>query len=73
MRIDYIYHYHFLIPTYQAVARSPLTHIENGLSHTCLGARFSHLFPQDNDFGTDDGSWCESGGELSDDATPPVR
>ncbi|KAF8055701.1 hypothetical protein FPV67DRAFT_1434783, partial [Lyophyllum atratum] len=51
-----------------AVARSPLSHLEDGHYHTCLTAKFNHLFPLDNEFGPDHPSslWCECTGDEED-------
>jgi hypothetical protein len=52
---------------FTAVARFPVKHIENNRLHSCLSARVIHIFPRDNEFREEDGSWCESEGELFDD------
>jgi hypothetical protein len=50
-----------------AVSRFPVKHIENGRLHSCISARVTYIFPRDNEFREEDGSWCESEGELLDD------
>jgi len=50
-----------------AVARFPIKHIENNRLHSCISARVTHIFPRDNEFQDEDGSWCESEGEILDD------
>ena len=50
-----------------AVSRYPLKHVENSCQHSCMAAKIAHIFPKDNEFGDDDGSWCESGGETTGD------
>lgn len=50
-----------------AVSRFPVKHIENGRLHSCISARVTHIFPRDNEFREEDGSWCESEGESLDD------
>ena len=50
-----------------AVARFPVKHIENNHLHSCISARVTHIFPRDNEFQDEDGSWCESEGEILDD------
>jgi hypothetical protein len=49
-----------------AVAHFPLKHIEDNRLHSCISARVAHIFPRDNEFRNEDGSWCESEGELLD-------
>lgn len=46
-----------------AVSRFPLRHVEGNQLHACIAARIAQIFPKDNEFGADDGSWCESEGE----------
>ena len=50
-----------------AVSRFPVKHIENGRLHSCISAKVTHIFPRDNEFREEDGSWCESEGEPLDD------
>jgi len=45
------------------VSRFPLKHVEDGRLHSCISAKITHIFPQDGEFGEEDGSWCESEGE----------
>jgi hypothetical protein len=49
---------------FPAVSRFPLRHVEGDWLHSCLPARIAQIFPKDNEFGADDGLWCESEGEL---------
>ena len=46
-----------------AVSRFPIKHIENDRLHSCISARVAYIFPRDNEFREEDGSWCESEGE----------
>jgi hypothetical protein len=46
-----------------AVSRFPLKHIEDHRVHSCISAKIAHIFPWDGEFGEEDESWCESGGE----------
>jgi hypothetical protein len=34
-----------------------------------MPAKIAHIFPQDNQFGEDDGLWCDSGGEIISDSS----
>ena len=45
----------------------PLKHVKNNQLHLCISVKIAHIFPQDGEFGDEDGSWCKSEGELLND------